>query len=147
MKNKQEYFKHIRQLIAGAKMDSAFKQLNHFLDKTPQLNEILQQSARWNALRKQVRMGTISHEDASVTQNQISSALLELLSLVEEQEGAPIIREEMERAVISITNSKNVVTGNIRAGGDVHIGDNITNVEQKAEKIYNIDKIDNANFS
>jgi len=135
MKTQKKYFDHIRQLIAGAEMDSAIKQLNHFLDNTPQLNEILQQSARWNALRKQVRMGTISHEDASVAQNQISSALLELLSLVEEQEGAPAIREEMERAVISIVNSKNVVTGNIHAGGNVHVGDNnATIVNQKAAR-------------
>jgi hypothetical protein len=50
----------------------------------------------------------------------------------------------MEHA-ISIVNSKNVVTGTITASGDVHIGDK--NITQNAEKIYNIDHIDQANFS
>ena len=57
----------------------------------------------------------------------------------------PTLQQELE-AAISITQSKNVVSGStITAGGNVHIGDK--HVTQNAEKIYNIDKIDNANFS
>lgn len=47
---------------------------------------------------------------------------------------------------ITSTNNKNtVINSTITAGGNVHIGDK--NITQNAEKIINIEKIDNANFS
>jgi hypothetical protein len=91
-------------------------------------------------------LSTVSHAEANLTRNQISHALLELLREIETQEREnPTLQQELE-AAISITQSKNVVSGStITAGGNVHIGDK--HVTQNAEKIYNIDKIDNANFS
>jgi len=110
------------------------------------LDEILHQSGRFAAIRKQIRHGTVSHAEANLTRNQISYALLELLREIETQEREnPTLKQELE-AAISITQSKNVVAGStITAGGNVQIGDK--HVTQNAEKIYNIDKIDNANFS
>jgi hypothetical protein len=67
------------------------------------------------------------------------------------REGSPGYRLPMKEeggspSDAEISNSKNVVAGaTITAGGNVHIGDK--QVTQNAEKIYNIDKIDNANFS
>ena len=71
-----------------------------------------------------------------------------------EDKGFIVMQEEIKNETKdAVTNYfKNTVTGStISAGGDVHIGDSVvTNnqtTNQQAEKIYNIDKIDNANFS
>jgi len=56
------------------------------------------------------------------------------------------VRQETEGAVAKYFNVKNVVIGStITAGGNVYIGDKT--LTQNADKIYNIEKIDNANFS
>jgi hypothetical protein len=69
----------------------------------------------------------VSHSEANLTQNQISAGLLDLLHEMDEQAKIPALREEMERAV-SVTNSKNVVLGStISAGGNVQVGDRVTN--------------------
>ena len=135
-----------RDLIAQDRLDEALSTLRAWLDKSPKFDEILHQSCRFAAIRKQIRHGTVSHAEANLTRNQISHALLELLREIETQEREnPTLQQELE-AAISITQSKNVVSGStITAGGNVHIGDK--HVTQNAEKIYNIDKIDNANFS
>ena len=48
--------------------------------------------------------------------------MLELLQEIETQGATPTLQKEIEQA-ISIINSKNVVSGSISAGGNVHIGD------------------------
>jgi CHAT domain len=54
-------------------------------------------------------------------------------------------KQEASAPEPGLSDAKNVVAdSSITAGGDVHIGDK--QVIQNAEKIYNIDKIDNANF-
>ena len=62
------------------------------------------------------------------------------------------IKNETNHAVTNYFNNKNNVIGsNISAGANVQVGDSaVTNnqtTNQQADKIYNIDKIDNANFS
>jgi len=140
MTNKS-YIKNIRNLIAQNELPAALKQLRLLLENSPKLDEALLQSARFHDIRRQIRLGVVSHAEENLTQNQIRTGLLDLLREVEE----PILKQEMERA-ISIVKGKNVVVGStISAGGNVHIGDKI--VHQTADKIYNIDKIDTANFS
>ena len=107
-----------------------------------------------------MRSGTISQEDASLEQNRIrygvlellteleqdslpAAALSDLLAALEQESTRPELREEVEHAV-AIVNSKNVVVNsNITAGGNVQVGDNTT---QNAEKIYNFENIEEANF-
>ena len=138
-------FSQLRDLIASDDLAPAIQQLRALLDNSPQLDEAIVQSARFFDIRQQIRLGSVRHEDANLTQNQIRTGLLDLLREIEEQAEQPVIREELEQAV-SVVSSKNMVTGStITAGGDVHIGDK--NVIQNADKIYNIEKIDNANFS
>lgn len=50
----QPFLTHIRELIAHDRLDEA-----------------IQQSGRWAAIRKQVRLGTVGYEDAAVTENQM----------------------------------------------------------------------------
>jgi hypothetical protein len=151
METGKPFFDLIRDLIAHDELPTALEKLRTLLENSPKLDEVLLQSGRFHDIRKQIRLGVLSHAEANLTQNQIRAGLLELLREIEEstaesssQPDAALLRAEMEHA-ISIVNSKNVVTGTITASGDVHIGDK--NITQNAEKIYNIDKIDQANFS
>lgn len=152
MTKHSNFIAHIQSLIAKDELDTALQQLHTLLENSPHLDEVIQQSGRFAAIRKQIRLGIVSSAEADLTRNQIRAGLLELLrnvaaTLAEDtpHPQAAALREEVEQA-ISIVNSKNVVVDStITAGGDVHIGDK--QVTQHAEKIYNIDKIDNANFS
>jgi len=151
MENTQ-FFDQIRDLIARDALETALEQIRLLLENSQKLDEAILQSARFADIRKQIRLGLVSHTEANLTKNQIRAGLLDLLQEIEEctaetsaRPDAPALREEMEHAV-SVVNSKNVVTGStITAGGNVHIGDKT--ISQTADKIYNIDKIDDANFS
>lgn len=145
--NNPSFIPQLRELIARDELKAAIDQLRIFLEKTPKLDEILHQSGRFENIRQQIRLGTVSHPEAKLEQNQIRAALLDLLSEIETQGQQPALRAEIERAVV-VENSKNVVVGSsITAGGSVDIGDKNITVTQNADKIYNINHIDNANFS
>lgn len=140
------WLQQARDLIAQDRLDEAIGLLRSLLDNSPRLDEVLHQSGRFTAIHKQIRTGTVSHDDATLEQNQIRAGLLALLREIETQQTeSPALGAEMAQAV-SVLHSKNtVVHSTITAGGDVHIGDK--HVNQKAEKIYNIEKIDKADFS
>jgi len=142
----RQFTARIRALVAKSDLKEALSQLRALLENSPALDEAVLQSARLQDIHRQIRLGVVDNEHADLTQNKIGMGILDLLRELESPQGfqAPV-RTEAERAA-SVVNSKNVVIGStIQAGGDVHIGDK--HIEQKAEKIYNIDKIDNANFS
>lgn len=148
----EKTIKDIRQLIANDDLPPALSKLQTLLENSPKLDEVIHQSGRFADIRKQIRLGTVSHENATLTRNQISIGILDLLDELKSQQEQPEIQEEINQAVLSIENSKNVVANsNITAGGDVHIGDQVSNtsktITQNAEKIYNIEKIDKADFS
>ena len=135
----------IRNLIAQNNLDEAIKQLRTLLENSPKLDEVLLQSARLQDIRKHIRQGTATWPEINLTQDQIRAGLVDLVREIENHDANPEVKAEVEKAV-SIINSKNVITGsNITAGGNIIIGDN--NTTQHADKIYNINKIDNANFS
>jgi len=143
--NSQNFPDHIRDLIAHNDLPAALQQLRVLLENSPLLDEAILQMARFEDIRKQIRLGMLSDKEANFTKDQIREDLLDLLKVVETEAKKPAVKAEMDAAV-SVMNSKNVVIGStISAGGNVHIGDKTT--IQNAEKIYNIDKIDNANFS
>ena len=143
--NSQNFPDHIRDLIAHNDLPAALQQLRVLLENSPLLDEAILQMARFEDIRKQIRLGMLSDKEANFTKDQIREDLLDLLKVVETEAKKPAVKAEMDAAV-SVMNSKNVVIGStISAGGNVHIGDKTT--IQNAEKIYNIDKIDTANFS
>jgi Effector-associated domain 11 len=135
--NTQTLLTQLRDLIARNELPAALTQLRTLLDNSPLLDEVVLQSGRFHAIRQQIRLGVVSHAEASLTQNQIRAGLLDLLLEVEQHVGITssatdtnaALRLEVERA-ISIVDSKNVVVGaTITAGGNVHIGDIITKNE------------------
>ncbi|MFN0016446.1 MAG: hypothetical protein ACKVU2_18040 [Saprospiraceae bacterium] len=124
MKTTQDFLKQVRQHIGSDETAEAIRLLQNLLEKSPKLNEILLQSARLADIARQVRLGLVEDKQAALVKNQIRSGLLELVDEIEAQEQAmPEVREEIARVAASVT------------------------IVQNAEKIYNIEKIDNANFS
>lgn len=114
----------VRELISTDELPEALRLLQELLKNSPKLHEVLLQSARLSDIGREIRLGLIDYNQANLTKNQIRAALLELLSEIEMQENTvPEVREEMER----FSAGKTIV--------------------QHAEKIYNIDKIDKADFS
>lgn len=131
---RQELIQNIRNLIANDDLSQAIARLKALLENTPLLNEVLHQSGRFENIRKLVRLGMVSHSEANLTQNQIRTGLLELVSEIESQSEVPVLGAEIERA-ISIVNSKNVVVNStFTAGGDIHVGEKIIQTESKTSK-------------
>lgn len=109
----------IRGFIAKNKLEKALQQLQMLLAGSPELNEAILQSSRFAEIQTQIRLGVISDEAASLTKNQIRLGLLDLL---DELEG-----DGTDLNIKAIASQPKII--------------------QNAEKIYNIDHIDNANFS
>lgn len=131
---------NIRDLIARNELSQALQLLQSMLENTSLQDEAIQLSARLNETRRQVRLGLLDHGAASLAQNQIRAALLELLKETETLPAPPGSNPDALRhgqdAGHSMQNSKNVVSGStISAGGNVHIGDkHITVIHQAPQK-------------
>ena len=143
MTSTQNFIDHIRVLIAKDDFKTAIQQLSALLKDSPRLDEAVQQSARYNHVLQQIRLGLVDFASANIAQNQISYGVLALLREIEEQEHKPDIKAEVERFAVKI--EKNVVKNSTITADNVHIGDKT--IIQNADKIYNINHIDNANFS
>lgn len=119
------FLTNIRSLIATDNLNEALPLLQKLLVGSPKLNDIILQSARWHDITHQIHQGIVAFEEANVSKNKIRMALLELLQEIDDlqQTQAPI-KAEVEKYT---------------SEGKTFI--------QHAEKIYNIEKIDNANFS
>ncbi len=85
-----QFITNIRNLIANDEMDAALGQLQLLLDNSPQLDEAIIQAARFQDIRKQIRLGLVSHAEADLTKNQIRFGLLELLKEIELEGAAPL---------------------------------------------------------
>ncbi len=124
----------VRQFIKKDELALAIDLLSQLLKNSPALDELILHSARYSRISAQIRQGIVDFEQANITQNQISDALIDMvrdidMGIVDNVTAQQELKQFSETFVPAthIINSKNVVTGNISAGGDVHIGDkNIT---------------------
>lgn len=124
MSENTHFCSQVRQLIAEDDLSRAITLLRDLLNNSPKLDEAIVQSARLSDVSRQIRLGTVSADQANLTKNQIRAGLLELLNEVETREQSlPEVQAEVTRFASQVS------------------------IIQHAEKIYNIDKIDNANFS
>lgn len=123
------YYQQIRQLIGNDDLKMAIQELSNLLKNSPQLNEVIMQSARLRDVKKQVRQGVLSYDEASLAKNQIRAGLLELVDEMQESTATPAINAEVDRYVTQMSG-KNIVTGTITAGGSVSIGDQIQHVTE-----------------
>ena len=107
----------VRDLIAKGQSKQALEYLQYNIShyETDLNNSVILLQGRLNSLNREERMGIISNSNANLTRNQITASLI---SLVED--------------LTDYETTKNVITGsNIEAGGDFHLGDTITNKNNK----------------
>ena len=120
METSSTFIAAIRKLVAKDDLKQALLQLKTFFAHSSTLDEVILQAARFEAIRKHIRLGTLNMEDSNVELTKIRADILELLRSVEEEAEQPEWGEEVNKT------AKTVI--------------------QHAPKIYNIDHIDNANF-
>lgn len=99
--------KNIEDLVRNDKLEQAFSQLNTILTQNPSLDEKLQQLPF-----QQIRNRALKEERKTYSKEEIKKSLLELLAALDKEAG-----------FVLVTDSKNVVTSSISAGGSVHVGD------------------------
>ncbi len=125
----QSLLAQIENLIAKNKLEAAIALLHQLLQDSPSLDEAILQSSRLTEVKKQIRLGLIDYEQANLTKNQIRAGLLELLTEVGDKRAIPAVKSELERFAVRIAG-KNIVKGNISAGGDVRIGDQVQHLTE-----------------
>ncbi len=120
METTHTYISAIKRLIGKDDLSEALKQLQALFANSPRLDEIILQSARFEAIRKHIREGTVNTEEKNIELSKIRAGIMDLLRSFEETANQPELGVELQKATKTII--------------------------QQAPKIYNIDHIDNANF-
>jgi predicted HTH transcriptional regulator len=116
----------IGELIGKDELAKAIHVLYALFKDSPRLDEAIIQSARYNDVIKQIRLGTIEFEQANITKNQIRYALLDLLRDIEAEALKPEINTEIDAFVsknAAIIQGKNIVMGSIQSEKEIRIGD------------------------
>lgn len=72
------------QMIASDNLAQAIKALQNLLKGSPAYTEIIMHSARYNAVMKAIRMGTINLEDGGTEKNKIRYAVMDMVRELEE---------------------------------------------------------------
>lgn len=122
-----KFNKKIIKLIGKDNLDDAIRKLHNFLQSHPKTDELVIQSARYNDLKKQIRLGVIDLEKANITKNKIRLALIELLDEIEDYyKDNPEIQKEIAKKATKIKDSgivaKNVTQkGKYVSGRDIHL--------------------------
>jgi hypothetical protein len=118
------FLSEIRDDISNDRIAVALQKLKPFIGDSPLLNEALQQSGRFAAIQQQIRLGVVSHKESTLAMNQIRAGILELISEISAlEESHEDIKQETTQAAARVQ------------------------INQQAEKIYNIQHIDKADFS
>ena len=98
------YLTQVRTLIEKDQIPTAVGKLKLLLQNSPQLNALLLQSARYNALVKQIINGLLSIEQINRAKEMIRKDLLDLIDEIEGQGEKTAIRQELA-ASIELLNS------------------------------------------
>jgi Effector-associated domain 11 len=116
----------IGELIAKDDLPQAIDLLHKLLQKSPKLDEVILQSARFSDITRQIRMGTVNFEEANVTKNKIRYAILDLLRDIEENvELNDALKREIEE--LPEENTKPTISQVHHGSGDNIIGNKIIN--------------------
>ena len=133
----KNFTERIGDLVGIDELETAITELKNFLQKSKRVDEIIVQSARYNELMEQMRMGTINFEDANVTKNKIRYAILSIVRDIEENiEANPALETEADKTLeenksiiiqntstIGDNSNQNIVVQGIQnIGGDLSIG-------------------------
>ena len=102
----KKFNEKIIKLIGKDNLDEAIKKLGNFLKSHPKTDELIIQSARYNGLKRQIRLGVIDWEKADLTKNKIRLALIELLDEIEEHHKQnEDIQKEIEKKITKIKDA------------------------------------------
>ncbi|MEM6298841.1 MAG: hypothetical protein AAF740_09160 [Bacteroidota bacterium] len=124
MTNLETFTENIRQLVAKDDLKTAIIQVCQFLDKTPQLDEAIMLSARYNGLMKDIRAGVLYQETEEVSKNKLRRAVLDLVSSLEEEtEEHPELAAEGEKALAENPSITKTNTQTITGDGNIGIQD------------------------
>lgn len=123
--NYQEFSDKIGALIGQDDLPAAIKEMEALLQHSRRLDEVILQSGRLSALRKEIRLGTIDPADARLTKNQIRFALLEFLQDIEEHAAADVAIQQ-ELATYQSPNPGIVIQQQHSGSGDNVGGDKVT---------------------
>jgi hypothetical protein len=77
--NNRQFVQYLREQLAKNETAAVL------LQNSPQLDEVLLQSARHHAILRQIRLGLVDGKNAELTQNQVNKGLLDLLRDIETQ--------------------------------------------------------------
>jgi predicted HTH transcriptional regulator len=127
MESTKSFIETIGELIGKDELALAIKNLYALLKGSPKLDEAILQSARYNDVIKQIRLGIVDFEQANITKNQIRYALLDLLREIETEEQKIDIKVEIEHFLSQYTpiiQGKNIIAGSIQSEKEIIIGDN-----------------------
>lgn len=80
----EKYTEWISDLIAKDDIKTAISELSNLLKKSKKLDELIIQSARYNDITQQIKLGIVDYEQANITKNNIRFELLNLLRDIEE---------------------------------------------------------------
>lgn len=122
--NSIDFSNHITGLISKDNLSQAIKEMSLFFKSSPQIDELIMQSARYNDLKRQIRLGTVKYEDATVTKNKILMAVLELSNEITDFTATnSALMEEADKSLHSMFNNDTNQT-KINIQNNIH-GDNI----------------------
>ena len=112
----KNFTERIGDLVGIDELETAITELKNFLQKSKRVDEIIVQSARYNELMEQMRMGTINFEDANVTKNKIRYAILSIVRDIEENiEANPALETEADK---TLEENKSVIIQNTSTIGN-----------------------------
>ena len=115
-------------LISSNQLDQALKEMRQLLNSSPKLKEVIIQSARYNELKEQIRMGTISYDNEQTTKANIMLALLELTNEIKEQTlEDETLSLEVQDTISQILQPSNTINQTHSGTGDNIGGNKIIN--------------------
>lgn len=126
--NVENFTNNIISLISENDLQTAIDELRQFFKKSPKLNELILHSAHFNDIKRQIRLGVIDLQSATIAQNKIRHAILDLVREIEHiNEDNPEVKMELEN--LEEFNSK-IVIKQIHLGKGDNIGRD-KNIKQK----------------
>jgi hypothetical protein len=93
MQTNSTFINSIRALIASDAIAPALEKMRVWLADSPHIEEILLQSGRFSIIRKEIRKGLLSQQEAQLTKEQFRFGLLDLLSEIEQGGAKPLPSE------------------------------------------------------
>ena len=112
-----------RQLIAQSELGMAIEKMQTLFQASRHENMVLQFSARYQDLKRQMMAGTISQEDKELSRNKLTAAILDLIRMAEKE-----LEDSGEETPTSTKAGGNTinVSGDFNNSGQIILGKNVT---------------------